>query len=80
MRAGELWVTRTDAGPVITQADPVILIADEFLREMRAGTLEPGCIAVDGDVITFDAVNQRAVYRLTGARDNYGSWYAEWPD
>lgn len=80
MLAGDLTVMRTDDGPMIKKADPRILIGDEFLQMMRADTLEPGYIAVDGDVITFHAVNKTVIYRLTGARDTYGSWFAEWPD
>lgn len=64
----------------ITRADPYILIADDFVREMRFGLHEP-LVCVDGDVFTFsDSYGARWVYRLTGARDAYGSWYAEWPD
>lgn len=72
---GDLWITRTPAGPLIGCSDPLILIADEFLTEMRAG--EMPAVAVVGDVVTFEGVNRTVAYRLTGARDPWGSYYAE---
>lgn len=80
MVTGDLIVMDTPQGPVIRQADPRILIADEFLTEMREGTFHEPAAVVVGDVLTLTAINQTVVYRLTGERDSYGSWYAEWPD
>lgn len=70
----DLVVSRTPDGPRIDQADPTILIADEFLTEMRAGEMPD--VAVVGDVVTFTGINRTVVYQLAGYRDSWGSHYA----
>lgn len=84
MVTGELWLTRIneegdDVAVVINLADPLVLINDELLLWWRNGNTAPA-LTLDGDVLTIKALNQTVVYRLTGERDQYGSWFAEWPD
>lgn len=84
MMVGDLWLTRIneegdDVAVVIDHADPLVLINDELLQWWRNGNTAPA-LTISGDVLTIKARNQTVVYRLTGERDSYGSWYAEWPD
>lgn len=73
---GDLWITRTPAGPLIDCADPLILISDQFVAEIRAGEMAEAASFID-DVVTFEGINRTVAYRLTGARDMWGSYYAE---
>lgn len=81
VRAGQLLVESVSSKPKITRADPTIWIGDGFMRQLRAGGFDPAGLSLDGDVLTVaDAFGARFVYRVTGVRDVFGSWFAEWPD
>ena len=48
---------------LVERADPVVAISAALIRQIRAGNAAAG-IALDGNVLTIDAANQRVAYRL----------------
>jgi hypothetical protein len=65
----------------IVKADPRILIADEWLTEIRKGGGEPH-MQLDGNVLTIVGSNRTVVYRIMGHEPDWftRAWIAEWPD
>ncbi len=47
----------------VERADPVVALAPELIRQVRAGKGHPD-MSLDGRVLVIDGANQRAAYRL----------------
>jgi len=63
----------------IDQADPRILVSDEFLLQVEEGEADPQ-VAFDGDVLKIHGTNRTVVYRLGEEIPDLCARYAEWPD
>jgi hypothetical protein len=63
----------------IVRADPLTLISDVLLDEIRAGTTSEG-IELEGDVLRIRATNRTVIYRIVEHRPDLRAHVLEWPD
>jgi len=65
----------------IDQADPVVLISSDMVEELRRDALVPE-VELNSDVMTINAANRRAVYRIDFDSFNplTHCYVMRWPD
>lgn len=76
---GECVVTAVGDRLRVDRADPEIVIAPEFLDEIRAGRHHEDVHLV-GDLLRIEALNRRVVYRVGEMIPDRRGYYAAWPD